>query len=406
MPTAHVDPGSSDVERHDGIGGQACEPRPDRWSDGALDAWRQVADPVVDPLSASLARAAGLPALARLTRQLDDWEAPLPPDLPDGLRAHFDQPVTFPPWVDHARIRRAEDLFHAFGPITVTIVLLNGYPRFLTSPSGARAMYEARLFSRDAVASRMLELAQFALFMGERGGLSAWTAPDGGERLGRGLQSFRKLRVIHANIRLLLASDRGHRRRWTPETLGAPISQEDLAFAVLCFSVDVIEGLQKAGFDLSAEDQESVLMAWRTAGWLLGLADALQPADMADAVLLRNALRRRHGRGSPEAAVVVKELLHVVEGLLPWGTRSVPAALMRYQLGPDAADQLGVPTPRVLLALIRGTEPLWRATRLFAALSKAVSPRLLAWASSADRLGAARRLALPEALAARLGSDR
>lgn len=381
-------------------------PRAGRWSDRALDEWRHVADPVTDPLSAAVFEAGGPAALVRLTRQLDDWEAPIPDDLPAPLRAYFEGPVVFPGWVDHARIRHAEDLFHSFGPITVTLILLHGFPRFLTTPSGARAMYVARLFSPDAVASRMLELAQFALFMGERGGLAAATASDGAQRVGRGLRCYQKLRVIHSNVRLLLEADRRHEPGWDRALFGAPVNQEDLALAVLCFAVNVVEGLQKAGFDLASEDREAMLMAWRTAGWLMGLSDELQPADFAEAAGLRDTILRRRARYTEEGTVVVRELLHVVEGVLPWGTRSVPAALMRYQLGDPVADLLRVPRPRVVLGMIRATEPLWKSTRLFARLSMLVSPRLLAWASSPDRLGATGRLELPREMAGRLGTER
>ncbi len=380
--------------------------RPGRWSDRALDGWRHIADPVVDPLSRAVYEEGGPAALVRLTRQLDDWEAPLPHDLPAPLRAYFEAPVVFPAWVDHTRIRHAEALFHSFGPITVTVILLHGYPRFLTAPSGARAMHAARLFSPDAVASRMLELAQFALFMGERGGLAAEATPDGAQRLGRGLRCYQKLRVIHSNVRLLLECDPRPERGWDRGLFGAPVNQEDLALAVLCFSVNVVEGLQKAGFALAGDDREAMLMAWRTAGWLMGLSDELQPGDFTEAAELRDLILRRRARQTDEAAVVVRELLHVVEGLLPWGTRSVPAALMRYQLGDPTADLLRVPRPRAILGMIRATEPLWKSTRLFARLSMLVSPRLLAWASSPNRLGAARRLELPRELAERLGTER
>lgn len=377
-----------------------------RWTDAALDGWRRVADPVADPLSAAVFEAGGPAALARLTRQLDDWEAPLPADLTPGLRAYFDTPLAYPAWVDEGRIRHAEDLFAAFGPMTVSALLLNGYPQFLTCPAGAQAMYTARVFSPESLASRMLEIAQFALYMGARKGLSL--APPGADEpvsVGRSARSYRKLRIVHANLRLLLTHGRA-RDAWDAQTLGLPVNQEDLALGMLCFCLGAIDGLQKAGFDLSRDDQEAMLMAWRAAVWLLGLVDELQPADIPEAQALRRTMLRRHQRATPEGAVVIREMLHIVQGLLPPGTRQVPAALVRFQLGDAQADLIDVPNPRWLLGVIRGTEPLWKTTRLFAGLARLVSPRLLAWASSPTRLGGNRRVELPPALAERLGSTR
>jgi hypothetical protein len=375
-----------------------------RWTQAALDGWRRVADPVADPLAQAVFDRGGAAAVGRLTRALDDWEAPLPADLDPALRAYFDAPVAYPDWVDAARIRHAEDLFSVFGPMTVSALLLNGFSQFMTCPAGARAMYSARIFSPESVASRMLEIAQFALFMGEHGGLAVASGP-GAAAGGRSFRAYRKLRIVHANIRVLLASRSG-RDVWDTATLGLPINQEDLAMGMLCFCLGSIDGLQQTGFDLSPDDQEAMLMAWRAAVWLLGLVDDLQPASMAEATALRRLILQRHQRGTVEGAVVIREMLHIVEGLLPYGTRRIPAALVRFQLGDAQADLIDVPNPRGWLGVIRRTEPLWKTNGLFAWLSKLLSPRLLAWASSPTRLGGTRRLELPETLAARLGSRR
>jgi hypothetical protein len=375
-----------------------------RWTNASLDALRAVADPGVDPLVREVYDASGPAGLGLLTRVLDDWEAPIPADLPPGLRAYFDQRPEFPVWVEPSRIRRAEDMFTSFGPITLSTLLLNGFPHFLTCPSGARAIYRARLFNPESVASRMLELAQFSIFMGERYGLSNGDHHNRGVP-GRSFVAYRKLRVIHANIRLLLAGPHVS-PPWDTAQLGAVVNQEDLALALMCFSISTIEGLQKAGFDLSETDQEAMLMGWRTAGWLLGQVDALQPHNVHEARALRDTILARHQRATPEATIVVREFLHVVEGLLPPGARRIPAALVRFQLGERVADLLEVPNRRFIVGLLRLTQPLWKTTRLFAGLSKLISPRLLRWASAPNRLGGTRRWRVPPKLAARMASDR
>ena len=102
-----------------------------RWTGARLDAWRLVADPRLDPIVRGVFEASGPAVIGRITRQLDDWEAPLPADLPAVLRDYFEAPVSFTDWVDHARIRHAEEMFTSFGPMTVTMLLLNGFPHCL-----------------------------------------------------------------------------------------------------------------------------------------------------------------------------------------------------------------------------------------------------------------------------------
>ena len=98
------------------------------------------------------------------------------------------------------------------------------------------------------------------------------------------------------------------------------------------------------------------------------------------------------------------EVLQIAAGLLPPGTRRIPAALMRYQLGDEISNQLDVPNPRVLLALIRNTSPIWQRRQVFARLAKVVSPPLLMWAGSRRRLGGASHLEISQRLADRMGS--
>jgi hypothetical protein len=388
-----------------------------RWTNEHLDRFRLIGDPEADAIAAALVETRGPRALTRLTRQLEDWEAPIPDDAPADLHDFFGRPVAYPAWVDPDVIAHAEDLFVSYGPVTTSLILLNGFPRFLVNQAGARAFYLARIFSPDSLRNRMLELGQFALYMTERGGMGqAWLSPAQaaakrlpahGVRKGRGLIALQKLRVIHANIRILLRLARANGGEgWNEATLGVPINQEDLADAVMCFALGTIEGLRKVGIEQTPEDQDALRIAWQAAGVLLGLTDDLQPTSLADAQDLRAAIFRRRARKTPEAAVLARELLHIVEALLPPGARRVTAAVMRYQLGDEISAMLELPNPRWLLRAIGLTRPLWGSTGAFARVSMLISPPLLRWVASRDRLGAPRRLELPPALADQLGTDR
>lgn len=386
-----------------------------RWSDADLDRFRRVADPEADAIADRLFRAAGPAALGRLTRQLEDWEAPIPADAGADLHEFFERPVAYPGWVDPVKIARAEDLFVQYGPVTLAIILLNGFPRFLTNAAGARAFYMARIFSPDSLRRRMLALAQFVLYFTERGGIGqSWLSPaqaaamglpPHGVRKGRGMIALQKLRIIHANIRIMLrlADKTKADVTWDTAALGEPINQEDLAEAVLCFALCTIEGLRKVGIEQSADDKEAMLVAWKAAGVLLGLSDELQPDTLEEAIALRAAIYRRHSRKTHEGAVVANEVLHIIRGLAPPGSRRIPAALMRYQLGDEAADLLDLPNPRWILGAIALTRPVWERRHVFARLAMMVSPPLLHWVRGRDR--AMTGVEVPQKLAERLGSE-
>jgi hypothetical protein len=395
----------------------ASQPPPARrWTNAYLDPFRRQTDPEADAIARGVFERGGPGGLTRLTRHLEDWEAPLPDDAPDDLRELFERPLQYPSWIDPDKITHAEDLFVLYGPVTASFILLHGFPMFLTNVAGARAFYMARIFSPDSLRVRMLELAQFVLFMTERGGLGqTWLSPAQaavkgipahGVRKGRGLVAFQRLRIIHANVRILLKLADGKQGvSWDLATLGEPINQEDLALAVVCFAICTMEGLKKVGIEQTQEDKEAMLVAWKAAGILLGLSDELQPADLADAIALRAAIVARQSRKTEEGTVVAREVLHIVKGLLPPGLRRVPDALMRFQLGDEVADMLEVPKRPLLLGAITMTSPIWKQKQVFARLAMAISPPLLHWAKTKTRLGDAGRLQLPEKLATRLGSE-
>jgi hypothetical protein len=383
-----------------------------RWSNELLDGMRRVADPVADPLARELFDLEGPPGLIRMTRALEDWEAPVPETLPAAMRAWFAAPVAYPAFVDPAKIRVAEQLFIAYGPVSTVALLMCAVPHFFTNPAGARSFYLAKIFSPESLRNRMLEITQFITSFTQYGGLAQfWLAPAQrgpadpvGVRKGAGIVTVQKLRMIHAGIRILLALPREPEKRWNADRCGAPINQEDLCEAILCFCFCTIDALAKLGIEQTRTEQDATLCAWKTAGHLLGLSDELQPRDVDEARALHKVLFERSCTETDESKVLIHELVHIMRGIVPWGLGGIPPALMRYLMGPRVADQLDVPHSRALGAALMGTRWLWRDHRVFSNLARLISPSLVQWMST--REASRGHPLLPDALANELGSDR
>jgi hypothetical protein len=375
---------------------------PARWTDEFLDSMRQVTDPEADRLVADLYAEGGIGALLKLKSFLDAWDAPAPPELAAPVREFFERPVEYPPWVDFEKIRLAEDLFVSYGPVTTVTLLLNAVPHFFTNPAGARSFYLAKIFSPDSVRNRMHEVPQFVINITQHGGLSQRVTPGTPPAVekGPGVLTAQKLRVAHARIRLLLKL---HQQRsedeWDLGGLGEPINQEDLAEALMYFCLWTIEGLEKVGFDQTPEEEEAMLMSWKTVGFLLGLREELQPKDVAEALVLRDTIARRQTRVTPEARALIAEMLGIVRGMLPIWHRHWPAGLMRYQLGNELADSLGVPNHRLLGWLLTVTHPFWGERQVFAKLAKLLSPPVVRWLVTQDRKGNRGAFHIPARLA-------
>ncbi len=384
-----------------------------RWSDAMLDGLRLVADPETDPLAEELFAREGPPGLVRMTRALEDWEAPIPADFPAGMREWFATPIDYPAFVHPDKIRVAEALFIEYGPVSTVALLMCAVPHFFTNPAGSRSFYLARIFSPDSLRNRMLEITQFVSSITQYGGLAQfWVAPaqrlpsDGphGVRKGAGVVTVQKLRMIHSGIRILLRLPRDPEKGWDQARLGAPINQEDLCEAVLCFCFCTIDSLAKLGLAQDEAEQEATLCAWKTVGHLLGLDPRLQPANVSEARALHKQLFERSCTETMESKVLIQEVVHIMRKMMPWGLRGVPPALMRYLMGSRVANQLEVPRSRMILGVLARTHWLWGEHRLFARLARVMSPWLTAWMATQESRHA--HPLLPETTADALGSHR
>jgi hypothetical protein len=390
----------------------AGDVKPTRWSSEMLDRMRLVADPETDELAQELFSIGGPPALTRMTRQLEDWEAPIPADLPSRMRDWFATPVNYPAFVDFGQIRIAEELFVAYGPVTTVALLSCAVPHFFTNAAGARSFYLAKIFSPDSLRNRMMEVTQFVISFTQYGGLSqAWLSPHQrgagdvhGVRKGPGIVTVQKLRMIHSAIRIMLSLSRSEEARWDAGKLGAPINQEDMCEAVLCFCFCTIDALAKLGIEQTPEEQEATLCAWKTVGHLLGLCDDLQPRDVAEGRALHKQLFERSCVETMESKVLIKEVCHIMGCMAPTGMQSVPPSVMRYLMGERVANQLAVPHHRTMMRLLTWTSGVWAGQRVFARLAKLMCPWVVQWMATCK--AARSHELLPEALAARFGSSR
>lgn len=386
--------------------------QPTRWSSEQLDRLRRVADPETDELAAELFERDGPRGLVQMTQTLEDWEAPIPAHLPRRMCEWFASPVNYPDFVDPAKLRVAEELFVAYGPVSTVVLLMCAVPHFFTNPAGARSFYLAKIFSPDSLRNRMLEMTQFVSSITQYGGLSQyWVSPrqrqrhDGPEvRKGPGMLTVQKLRMIHSGIRIMLTIPREPEKAWDKSRLGEPINQEDMCEAVLCFCFCTIDALAKLGIVQDEREQEATLCAWKTVGHLLGMSDELQPDTLAEARALHKQLFERSCSETMEAKVLMAEVVHIMQCMMPRGTRNVPVTLMRYLMGKRVADQLALPEHRKMLRALNATRRIWGERHLFAGLARLTSPWLVQWMATCEAQRT--RVLLPEALATKFGSPR
>jgi len=125
---------------------------------------------------------------------------------------------------------------------------------------------------------------------------------------------------------------------------------------------------------------------------------------LTSGVVRRKQLFERACTETPESKALIRELVHIMRGFVPWWLGPMPAALMRSLNGARVADLLEVPRNPVLDTIIVGTRWLRQRHRLLATFARLISPRLVQWMATTP--GAQGHPLLPEALARQLGSPR
>ncbi|MCY1072584.1 oxygenase MpaB family protein [Nannocystis sp. RBIL2] len=304
-----------------------------RWSDEQLDHLRTCGDAEADDVILDLfARGDDVVrAINMLMRDLVENNDVPATSLPPGARAYF-LATGLPSWADPARIELGQRVFHRYGPLV--ILLLNTYslPICYAAAKGAQVLVRTgRLQSNPQ--RRIVETAQLVVDVMAPGGL------DPTSDRGAGLRSVQKVRLMHATIRHLLRRDPS----WDP-AFGLPINQEDMLGTLMSFSVATLEGLERLGVALAADEVDAYMHTWNVIGAVMGLRQELLPRDYAEGRALADRIGERHFAACPEGQALTRALLEMMEYLAP-GTAfdGVPAEFVRWFTGDRVADILGVP---------------------------------------------------------------
>jgi hypothetical protein len=247
--------------------------------------------------------------------------------------------LTLPPWVDFDEIRVGALAYQRFGLMGMIILgawsLINGYH--------SSAAVKPLAFSGQLEHSTQRRLAETARFVSEASQVD-------GLHVGRpGREISLRVSLIHAYVRqACLRSE-----HWKTQDWGIPINQADMFGTLLEFSLLMIDGAQRLGFVVTAEERQAIFSMWRYCGhlsgvdpWLLEqlgseaktrriaeLVRLIQPGPDQDSLRLTQQLLRvpgenTRGQGPPLLAVAVSRFHN---------------GLARAFNGPEVANDLGIP---------------------------------------------------------------
>ncbi len=158
-----------------------------------------------------------------------------------------------------------------------------------------------------------------------------------------------KIRLMHAAIRFFTV----HSKQWD-EAWGEPINQEDMAGTNLAFSYIVIKGLRKTGKSPKEQEAEAFLHLWSVIGYLMGVKEELLPQNLREAFHLDKNIAKRNFKPSEAGRVLTKSLIKTLESFVPNALfKTIPTANMRFLLGDELADMLGIPALEIQKRLVK-----------------------------------------------------
>ncbi len=302
--------------------------RPSVCLDHCLDHARTVGDPLVDALVGHLERAPrGCEIDAALARYCRSGE--IARGLPRPL-ARFLEDERVPAWAEPGRLASAARFAERNSLAIACALFCAALPAAFTGAKGVSVLQATRRV-RDDLDRRVNETGRFVFDVVMPGGFTS----------GRAVRSAKCVRLMHAVVRSRVGARlRAKRREASGEV---PINQEDLLGTLTCFSVVVIDALDKLGVPFTSAEAEDYLHLWRVVGALLGIREAWLPEDIAGARALGATIRERQAVATVDGRELTRVLVDGVERHLPArGLGLLAPGLIRWFLGDASADILGL----------------------------------------------------------------
>jgi len=310
-----------------------------------LNTFRQQADPPADQLVAD--------CLARQTqRKLFDalampWAETQQLPAGDAVAAFLRTPRRPMARHDAGALASGQQVFERYA--SQIMMLLGGLslPYCYAGSPGNKALYLSDKM-RHLPGKRLADTSAFVLAVCRPGAFIASAEAR---------VQVNKTRLVHAVARYFLRLQKQWNDGW-----GAPINQEDMAGTNLAFSYIVLCGLARIGVQLSTADREAFLFMWQHIGYELGIDERLLASNWREAQYLERLIRQRHFKASAEGRALTRELIAYYQRVAPRSQARLVEAQMRYWLGREVSDWLGLRAYAVLDGIVQ-LNSAWAETK-------------------------------------------
>ncbi|MBK8255435.1 MAG: DUF2236 domain-containing protein [Polyangiaceae bacterium] len=281
--------------------------------------------------------------------------------VPKALQTFLAEATRIPAWLDWPTVDSGGSVLLRTGLAGGLVLGAFSLPLGYASPGGNKPLaFSGRL--TEHAPRRLAETSRFVQAVSQRGGMR-----PGGD----GLKITLKVRLMHAHVRRALKQS----DKWDYAAWGEPINQHDMAATTILFSLVVLEGLRKFGFEIDHDEAEKYMHLWRYVGTVSGVDPDLVPASQLEARALAELIRVTQGPPDDDSRALVRALVDTpISGArTPEEKKTAPVraqvarGLVRALCGPELSDQFGIgktPWENVLRLIRTGGKVSDRASKL------------------------------------------
>lgn len=291
-----------------------------------MDKLRQTGDPLADEAILKLHETEGITGVRSMFSWLNSSESVSTYQI---INDFFEQNKALPEFVDKKLMQKGIKFFNKNQNQIGLMLACYSLPYCYAGADGAKVLAMSQRISTDTL-KRLEETGEFVQIITQE---KNWTNDEA-------VRKILKVRLMHAAIRFFTEYHGTWNLDW-----GKPVNQEDMAGTNGAFSYIVIRGMRKMGIELEDSDAEAYLHFWNVVSVIMGIDKVLIPNNLREAYVMDKVIAKRQFRASEEGKLLTKALLDTMEKFIENPLlKSFPAAQMRFLMGDEVSDMLGIPS--------------------------------------------------------------
>ncbi len=288
-------------------------------------------------------------------------------DAPPTVLEFFEKLETPPDWMDLASHQPGVRLFHKNSKLLLAGMLGGVLVEGFSTNISKSFFITGRLRDQGVRRLQQNNRQMIELFF-----------PGGMTRQGDGWKLSVRVRLVHAQVRRLLASSED----WDHEAWGVPLSAAHVGFALTAFSARLLRHMKSLGASYTEEEARSFMQIWRYSGYLMGIPESILYEAEEDALELFHVGRLCEPTPSIESVVLANSLVNsapLVAGITSSVERRSLSGYVyhvsRALIGKELAHQLNYPPEPPLLATSFGVLAWFRLNEKYEGLMRRLFPK-------------------------------